>query len=273
MDAFSYLSALISIVIGLAITQTLQGFRGLMLARSRLRSYWPCVLWAILLLVIDVQAWWAMFALKDYANWSFLAFAVVLAETIPLYLLAGLVFPDIGVEGPIDLRTHYFDNHRRFFTLAVLLVVISIAKPLVLSGTWPKPLDLAFQVMFIVTAAVGALTRREWYHKTLAPFIAIWFAVYIAVLFARLGQYIDKFHQRFALRQYFDASLVRFAFSQPRRYNNLQGWEGTLQMNFARYRLGHTIRVRSKINHKIMKLVRRPSIRRPSAPNFCAAYF
>jgi hypothetical protein len=36
MDAFGYLSVLLSIIVGLAITQVLRGFRGLMLARSRL---------------------------------------------------------------------------------------------------------------------------------------------------------------------------------------------------------------------------------------------
>lgn len=35
MDAFSYLSVPISIILGLAIVHVLQGFRGMMLARSR----------------------------------------------------------------------------------------------------------------------------------------------------------------------------------------------------------------------------------------------
>jgi hypothetical protein len=55
MDAFSYLSVLISIILGLAVTQVLQGFRGLMLARSRVRAYWPSMVWAVALLLIDVQ--------------------------------------------------------------------------------------------------------------------------------------------------------------------------------------------------------------------------
>jgi len=41
MEVFSYLSVLLSIILGLAITQILQGFRVLMLARSRLRTHWP----------------------------------------------------------------------------------------------------------------------------------------------------------------------------------------------------------------------------------------
>jgi hypothetical protein len=54
MDAFSYLSVLISIILGLAVTQVLQGLRGLLLARSRLRAYWPSVVWGALLLLLTI---------------------------------------------------------------------------------------------------------------------------------------------------------------------------------------------------------------------------
>jgi heme/copper-type cytochrome/quinol oxidase subunit 4 len=37
LDAFSYLSVLLSIILGLAITQVLLGLRSLMHARSRVR--------------------------------------------------------------------------------------------------------------------------------------------------------------------------------------------------------------------------------------------
>lgn len=56
MDAFSYRSVLISIALGLAVTQVLQGVRGLMLARSRVRAYWPGWVWTALVLMICVQA-------------------------------------------------------------------------------------------------------------------------------------------------------------------------------------------------------------------------
>jgi hypothetical protein len=186
MDSFSYLSVLLSIILGLAITQVLQGFRGLMLARSRLRAYWPCLLWAFILLVMDVQAWWAMYDLRERRDWNFFTFAVVLAQTVPLYLLAGLVLPDAGNAEAIDLRTHYYENHRWFFALLALLLVISICKPLVLEGVLPETRDLGFQLVFIAAALVGAWTTRERYHKVLAPVAAAGIGVYITVLFAHL---------------------------------------------------------------------------------------
>ena len=104
MDAFGYLSVLLSIILGLAITQILQGFRDLMQARSRLRLYWPCLLWAIVLLVICVQEWWAMFGLRNHSPWTFAGFSVVLAQTVVTYLIAALALPDVRGDEPIDLR-------------------------------------------------------------------------------------------------------------------------------------------------------------------------
>ena len=188
MDAFSYLSVLISIILGLAVTQVLQGFRGLMLARSRVRMYWPVLVWAALVLVLCVQVWWAMFdlSLRPAARWTFLDFGLVLLQTIPLYLMAGLVLPDVDAERGLDLREHYYAHHRWFFALLVLLIVVSIVKVRVLIGAWPRPADTGFQLAFAAGALIGAWTAREWYHKLQAPLAVAGIVAYIAVLFTHL---------------------------------------------------------------------------------------
>ena len=186
MDAFSYLSVLLSIVLGLAMTQILQGFRGLVLTRAAIRSYWPCVAWAVILLVIDVQSWWAMYGLRNHQGWNFLAFAVVLTQTVVLYMLAGLVFPDIDNDHQVDLRAHYYDHARWFFLLAVSAGAVSIAKDLVVNGGWPSPMNLGSQLVFMATCAIGACTRNENYHRFLALFTAFAFSAYTALLFAHL---------------------------------------------------------------------------------------
>jgi len=187
MDAFSYLSVLLSIILGLAITQILQGFRDLMQARSRLRLYWPSLLWAITLLVICVQEWWAMFDWRDYKPWTFGGFSMMLAQTVATYLAAALVLPDVRGDEPIDLRAYFYANHRWLFATIALVVVVSMAKEVVLSGHLPaRPLDSIAQVVFIVFSVIGAVTARERYHKLFAPLGMILFAAYIAVLFGRL---------------------------------------------------------------------------------------
>jgi hypothetical protein len=186
MDAFSYLSVLLSIIIGLAITQILTGFRGIVLWRSRVRMYWPVPLWAATLLLINVQSWWAMFDLREVTGWTFAAFAVVLAQSIAQYLLAGIVFPDFSRDADIDLREHYRAHVRWFFGLFIAVLLISIAKPAVLHGSLPDRNDLAFHGVFIALSATAFLTRRTRYHEFLALFGAGVFCAYVVALFARL---------------------------------------------------------------------------------------
>jgi hypothetical protein len=186
VDEFGYLSVIISVILGLSIAQLLQGISQIINARERVRIYWPTIGWAILLLIVDIQAWWAMFGYRDKHQWTFLQFAVVLLETIILYLLAALVMPGIRDEQIVDLRANYFRHAGWFFGSLVAVLVDSLLKDVVMVGSLPGGLNLGFHLFWIATALVAAFTRSDRYHKA---FICVSFAVfvlYIAMLFARL---------------------------------------------------------------------------------------
>ena len=186
MDEFSYLSVLLSIILGLAITQVLKGLRGLILARHQVQHYWPSVLWAIFILLICVQSWWAMFGMRAMKVWGFLDFLVVLAQTIVTYLIAALVFPDFGQQ-TVDLRAHYFNHARWFFGLIVGVLLISILKEWMLAGSWPAPANLLFHLLFMALALIAAFARSPWLHKALPLASLAVLAFYIAFLYARLA--------------------------------------------------------------------------------------
>jgi hypothetical protein len=186
MDEFSYLSVLLSIILGLAVTEILTGFRGLLQARGRVRLYWPSLLWAFILLVIYAQTWWAMFGLRTHHHWTFAGFGIVLLHMILLYMLAGLVFPHISATEEVDLRANYFSQRRWFGAMAVLVVAASLSKDLVLDGTLPEKTNLAFHLVFAALAGGAIITGREWYHKAASIGLAALFALYIFLLFTQL---------------------------------------------------------------------------------------
>jgi hypothetical protein len=186
MDEFSYLSVLISVILGLAVTQILQGFRGLVLSRTRVRIYWPVMAWAALVLLVCFQNWWSMFGMRNRHDWTFQQFAVVLLQTILIYLVAGLVFPDFFGETTVDLRASFYAHHRWFFSLAVASIVVSVGKDAVLDGRLPNRTNLIFHMIFGVTLFIGAVTTREWCHKVLVVLTSAVFVLYIAVLYGRM---------------------------------------------------------------------------------------
>ena len=185
-DAFNYLSVLLSIILGLAITQILKGFRGLVLSRARVVSYWPSLVLSGLLLLIAVQSWWAMFEMRSIPAWTFPMFAAVLLQTTLLYMLAALVLPDFFGDGTVDLRLHYFAHRQLFFALFVAVLTVSIGKEWVLYRKVPDPIDLTFQLSFMAFAVAGTLTSREWFHKLFCLIGVLTFVAYITVLFAHL---------------------------------------------------------------------------------------
>jgi hypothetical protein len=183
VDAFTYLSVLLGVILGLAITQILQGFRGLLHARERVVIYWPSLVWAGLVLIVAVQSWWAMFGLRQVSDWTFLAFAVVLMENIGIYMLAALVFPDFAEGRRVDLHGTYFRQARWFYGLLVAALMFSMLKDRVVFGAFPTGWNLAFHLVVIAGSFAAAFIRSETFHKAYTVFSALLFLTYIGALF------------------------------------------------------------------------------------------
>lgn len=183
MDEYSYLSVLIAIILGLAITQILQGFRGLLHFRDGVTLYWPSLVWAFLILTIAVQSWWASFGLRHLTNWTFLGFSVVLLENICIYMVAALVLPDFAEERRVDLKHTYFKQVPWFYGLFVTALVFSLLKDLVLSGSLPYGANLGFHLFFIGGSIALILIRNDTFHKVYTLVSAALFLVYIVTLF------------------------------------------------------------------------------------------
>jgi hypothetical protein len=186
MDTFSYLSILSSIIIGLGISHLLTASSRLIRHRDRVRLYWPLLVWAAVLLLVFIQTWWAMFALRNHSNWTFLAFMMVLLQTIAQYMAAALVLPE-NVDGAgVDLRIHYEKQKRWLFGFLLAAVVVSVAKDLILFGRFSSATNLAFHAVFATSCVLAILARRARFHEILAIMSALTMGAYVATLFARL---------------------------------------------------------------------------------------
>ena len=186
MDPFSYLSVLVSIILGLAIQQVLQGYRALILSRRRIRFYAPPLIWSVLLLAMVTQHWWASFALAGREAWSFALFATILVQTALIYMMAAIVLPDIPADEPIDLRDHYYREAPAFFGISMAVILWSLFREYMLEGRLPEALNLVFHGIFLGLAVTAATTKRRRLHEVFAVLMAVLFAAFVALLFARL---------------------------------------------------------------------------------------
>jgi hypothetical protein len=186
VDAFSYLSVLISLVLGLALASLLTGFAAMVRARARLRVYWPLTAQMILMFLVQVQMWWAFFSLRELAHWSFPEFLVVLMQAVLVYLATAFLVPDMRGDGQVDLKECYFREARWYFAALLLAVLDSLAKNLLLWGKFQNAIDLVGHAAFIGISVAGIATLHEHVHKVIAVLALLVFASYIALLFLPL---------------------------------------------------------------------------------------
>lgn len=187
MNAFEYLAVLLSIVIGLGMTNVLSGFASMVRHRDRVKIYWPLLVWMAVILLTHVQLWWALFELRKVPVWNFGAFLAVLMQPVALYLTTAVLVPDFPDKGEIDLKAAYYRETRWFFGGIVMLVIVSLIRPVVISGYLTNPTDLTAQLVFITLAGVAAITRNEIFHKV-NTFVGMGlYLTYIVLLFVQLS--------------------------------------------------------------------------------------
>jgi hypothetical protein len=186
MDAFSYLSVLLSIIIGLGLTQVLTAIGRLIRHRDRVRPDWLPLLWAAVMLLIYVQVWWSMFGLRHYRDWTFLSFLIVLTQTGTLYLMAAVALPEQPDESGLDLREYYGRQHRWFFGFFLATLAVSVAKEVIIAGRLPEAMNLAFHLFLAAASASAIVIRRRRYQEVVGVACAAAIAAYIGLLFMRL---------------------------------------------------------------------------------------
>ena len=186
MSAFDYLSVLFSVIMGLALTQILKGLRALMLARSRVKLYSPALIWAALVILFVAGAWWGMFAMRSFGQWTFAMYAAVVVQITFIYLVAGLAIPDIPPEGAVDMRKMYFAHKGWFFGLLAATVGVTFVKDIITTGHLSSISNAYFLGGFAALAAFAAIIKWRWFHWLLAPLSVAAVVVYTALLSFRL---------------------------------------------------------------------------------------
>lgn len=183
VSPFEHISVLISIVLGLGLTQLLMGVHRLVQARGRVKVYWLSLVWVALIFMAQVEWWWASYTLRDQTVWNFFYFVFVLLSPVSLYLAAAFVLPEIEPGEQYDLRTHYYRSHGWFFAFVALGPALDAIRRGVQAGSWldAGALSNAVSAALLIVLAVS---RRERYHIAVTAIVAsvfLWFIVSAAL--------------------------------------------------------------------------------------------
>lgn len=157
-DQFNYVMALVSIVIGLAITHVLGAFGA---AIHRMRGHGRPIhletvylLWIAFVMLWVVSFWWWEFKFHELAvEWSYGLYLFVLGYATLLYLMVVVLVPK-GMEGVEDSYDYFMAGRRWFFVVIIACNSVDVADSWAKSQEWALRGSYLLQVLVFYAGAV-----------------------------------------------------------------------------------------------------------------------
>ncbi len=187
MDAFGYVSVIISVVIGLGLSHLLSGVVELVKARRSVRFYWVHSVWVMLIFVGHIFLWWTMWNLRFIRVWNFFSFLVLLLTPVLLYVSSAFLMPKAEAGTAIDLRDYFYENHSAFFSVNAAFTLLLATNNWMLTGHLSPPLVTAAFAFWFVLLGVSAVVKNTVYHAAVVVVFGLLFFMFIVLFGLRLS--------------------------------------------------------------------------------------
>lgn len=184
--AYEHVVVVMSIVLGLAVTQLLKGAAQLYRARARVRTYWLHWAWTALLVVFSLFLWWTYWNYRSITDWNFLRFVLYLSPTVTFYFLSAIAFPD-PADGVDDLRLYFFSNRVGFFGTFGLYAALAGLTAIVVRGLPVLDPSNLFRVGVVVLTVIGMRSASARIHAMLFAVAASLMLAFIILFQFRLA--------------------------------------------------------------------------------------
>jgi len=178
VSPFEHISVLVSIILGLGITQLLMSLHRLVQARHRVKTYWLPLLWAALIFIAQVEWWWSSYALRTETIWNFFYFLFVLLSPVSLYLAAAFALPDFEKGEHYDLREYYYASRGWFFGFVATGPVLDAVRRGIQAGSFTD-YGAVSNVISAVLVGSLAVSRSPRYHAAVTIAVALLFLSFI----------------------------------------------------------------------------------------------
>ena len=104
INPFEYVSILVSIILGLGITQILSSFSDLLYHYKTVKFYWPHTTWILFILFLHIQDWFITYQLKDKTVWRLPELLFILLYPVTLFMTAKMLLPTNENEEKANIK-------------------------------------------------------------------------------------------------------------------------------------------------------------------------
>ena len=167
---FEHVSIFFSIILGLGIVHLLGGVSLMLDARVKNKNYWVHSLWVFNLLFLISLVWIANFVLANADHLSLSHYFVLLAYSITIYLMCGLLFPVHGEE-VTDFFVHFNSNKKRFYAVGILFTITDAIDGLLEAKAVDielNPFQFGTLITYFILFVIGIKFKSRWIDPTIA---------------------------------------------------------------------------------------------------------
>lgn len=173
MSPFEYITILVSIILGLGVTQIITGTAHFIHTGNKVKVYWPHLLMIFLVFFFHLQEWWVFYEYKNITSWKMTTFIFVLLYPISLFVQARLLFPFDNFDEETDLKHFYYENFRYYYGNIAIQVILSLIDNLWLRGMSIKEQYVQLVLIVITLIVVIGKIKNGWVHKILAILLTV----------------------------------------------------------------------------------------------------
>ena len=183
---YQHVVVVMSIVLGLSVTQLLKGLAQLYRTRNRVRPYWLHTAWVVFLIVFSLLLWWLFWNYRSIEEWSFFRFILYLSPMIVFYFLTSIVIPDPS-DPVTNYKEYYFSSRVGFFGTFALQVVLAHAAGVVVRGLPLLDSSDPFRLATVVLLLIAMRSTSERVHAVVFTLCAVVIVAFITFFHLRLG--------------------------------------------------------------------------------------
>jgi len=175
---FDFLSVLVSIIFGLALTHLLSGQFRFVFQRRMTDTHLLYTGWVFMVLVLN---WWMLFTWHDYQGWTFDAFLLIVLWALSFYVLAIALYPPEEIAPEREPFNYFW-----FFCAVVGTLAADIA--------WTTMRGMLFTpwyyLPFVLHYAVLAILAERIKSRLFRRLVAWWFLLSVVAWSLGVRRYL-----------------------------------------------------------------------------------
>jgi hypothetical protein len=176
MKPFEFVLVIISVIVGLALTEFAIGVSYMIINYERANFYWPYIVLMLCGLMSCLNYWATVYKLRKVQTWTVSYIGIVFLSGLIFFIMTRIYFPNPD-KFDQDYQRYFHENVRTIFVLMICFVISFILEAVVIRKVRGFK-KFGMMIAFILVILSGVIVRNDFYVNILTIVILLMQTIY-----------------------------------------------------------------------------------------------